>query len=391
MTADWEQLHRLWEAGTPCGLATVVSTFGSAPRRPGALMICSPDGQVTGSVSGGCVEGAVYDLCHQAVRDGTPVLERYGVSDDDAEAVGLTCGGTIEVYVERVDRGSFPELGALVDHMRSHTPVALATVIAGDGSARPGAHLVCSADGTHGSTGSAALDRQVAGVAQRLLAQGRSDTFRPASAAADSAGVGTGADAGGGPRVFINCLAPPPRMLVYGAGEFAAALTRQGALLDFRITVCDARPVFTTPERFPDADEVVVDWPHRHLTAEAAARRVDARTVVVSLTHDPKFEVPLLAAALPMDLGYVGAMGSRRSVEQRKTSLRATGLTDAQLARLSAPVGLNLGGADPAETALSIVSEILMLRHGGLRAARLSASVGPIHQTFSAPVFFPAG
>jgi xanthine dehydrogenase accessory factor len=180
-------------------------------------------------------------------------------------------------------------------------------------------------------------------------------------------------------------------MLVYGAGEFAAALTRQGALLGFRVTVCDARPVFTTPERFPDADEVVVDWPHRHLTAEAAARRVDDRTVVVSLTHDPKFEVLLLAAALRMDLSYVGAMGSRRSVEQRKASLGATGLTDAQLARLSAPVGLDLGGADPAETALSIVSEILMLRHGGLRAARLSASVGPIHQTFSTPVFFPAG
>lgn len=384
MTADWEQLHRLWEASTPCGLATVVATFGSAPRRPGSLMICSPDGKVTGSVSGGCVEGAVYDLCHQAVRDGTPVLERYGVSDGDAAAVGLTCGGTIEVYVERVDRRSFPELGALVEHLRSGTAVALATVIEGDGPTRPGPHLVCSADGTQGSTGSAVLDRQITEAARRLLTQGRSGTFRPATTAADSPGVATDTDADGGPRVFISCLTPSPRMLVYGAGEFAAALTRQAALLGFRVTVCDARPAFTTPERFPDADEVVVDWPHRHLTAEAAARRVNPRTVVVSLTHDPKFEVPLLTAALRMDLGYVGAMGSRRSAEQRKASLRAAGLTDAQLARLSAPVGLDLGGMDPAETALSIVSEILLLRLGGVRAARLSASVGPIHRSFSA-------
>lgn len=394
MTGDWERLHRLWEAGTPCGLATVVSTFGSTPRRPGALVICLPDGEVTGSVSGGCVEGAVYDLCHRAIVDGIPVLEQYGVSDDDAGAVGLTCGGTIEVHVERVDRDSFPELGTLVARLRAHDAVALATVIAGagagegegGGSPRPGAHLVCWADGTSGSTGSAALDGEIVQVSRRLLAQGRSGTVRAVAAEAGSAD----ADSGSGPRVFIACLAPPPRMLVYGAGEFAAALTRQGALLGFRVTVCDARPVFTTPERFPGADEIVVAWPHRHLAAEAAAGRVDARTVVVSLTHDPKFEVPLLAAALDMDLAYVGAMGSRRSVEQRKTELRSAGLTDARLTRLSAPVGLDLGGADPAETALSIVSEILLLRHGGLRAARLSASsAGAIHREVPAPASRP--
>lgn len=374
--ATWERLHSLWDSGTPCGLATVVSTFGSAPRRPGAIMLSTPDGKVTGSVSGGCVEGAVYDLCHQAIQDGIPVLERYGVSDDDAGAVGLTCGGTIKVFVERVDRRSFPELGHLVEHMRSGTAVALATVVEGDGSRMPGAHLVCWAGGTRGSTGSSALDGEIADPARRLLAQGRSGTFP-----LESAGPA------GGLRVFITCLAPPPRMLVYGAGEFAAALSRQGSLLGYRVTVCDARPVFTTPERFPDADEVVVDWPHRHLTAEATARRVDTRAMVVSLTHDPKFEVPLLKAALRMNLAYVGAMGSRRTVEQRKMSLRAAGLTDDQLARLSAPVGLDLGDADPAETAVSIAAEILLLRHGGGgAAARLSASTGQIHREFSAPM-----
>jgi xanthine dehydrogenase accessory factor len=392
MNAMWERLHRMWESGAPCGLATVVSTFGSAPRRPGAIMICAPDGTVSGSVSGGCVEGAVHELAQQAVADGTPVLERYGVSEGDAGAVGLTCGGTIEVLVERVDRQSFPELGVLLAHLRSATPVALATVVEDD-RARQGTHLVCWADGTAGSTGSSALDGLTARAARRLLAQGRSGTVRPASAGADSesgadfeigADFDSGAHSGGGPRVFVNCLVPPPRMLVYGANEFASALVRQGALLGYRVTVCDARPVFTTPERFPDADEVVVAWPHRHLAAEAAARRIDARTAVVSLTHDPKFDIPLLETALRMDLSYVGAMGSRRSDEQRKASLRAAGLPDGRLARLSSPVGLDLGGADPAETAVAIAAEILLLRHGR-RGLRLSETAGALHSPETAP------
>ncbi|GAB2605157.1 XdhC family protein [Streptomyces capparidis] len=372
----WERLHRFWEAGAPCGLATVVSTFGSAPRHPGAVMLCAPDGTVAGSVSGGCVEGAVYDLAQQAMRDGDPVLERYAVSDDDAGAVGLTCGGTIEVFVERVDRRSFPELGALVHRARAGTAVALATVVESGGSVRAGAHLVCWADGAIGSTGDRALDGEAAAGARRLLGQGRSGTFRTESADAGSVG---------GPRVFVNCLAPPPRLLVYGASEFASALARQGALLGFRVTVCDGRPVFTTPARFPDADEVVVDWPHRHLAAEAAAGRVDGTTVVVSLTHDAKFEVPLLEAALRMDLAYVGALGSRRSAERRRASLLSAGVRRDRLARLSCPAGLDLGGASPAETALSILSEMLLLRHGGT-GARLSGTTGAIHRESPAPV-----
>lgn len=373
VNALWERLHRLWEAGTPYGMATVVSAFGSAPRRPGAIMICAPDGGVTGSISGGCVEGAVHDLAQQAVADGTAVLERYGVSDSDAGAVGLTCGGTIEVLVERVDRRSLPELDVLLGHLRSATPVALATVVEADPSwpeARPGNHLVCWADGAAGSTGSPVLDAQTASAARRLLAQNRSGTVRPGPA---------GADRAHGPRIFVNCLVPPPRMLIYGAGEFASALARQGALLGYRVTVCDARPVFTTPERFPDADEVVVSWPHRHLADEAEKRRIDDRTVVVSLTHDPKFDIPLLTAALEMDLAYVGAMGSRRSVAQRIAALRAAGLPAGRLARLSSPVGLDLGGADPAETAVSIAAEILLLRHGH-HGLRLSETAGPLHR-----------
>jgi xanthine dehydrogenase accessory factor len=274
MTVDWKQLHRLGVSGTPCGLATVVSTFDAAPRRPGALMICSPDGKVTCSVSGGCVEGAVYDLAHQAVQDGIPVLARYGVSADDATAVALTCGDTIEIFVERVDGDSFLELGALLGHIRSGTAVALATVIEDTGSVRAGAHLVCGADGTEGSTGSATLDGEIAAAAQESLAQGRSRTYRPSTA---------GSGGGSGPRVFVHCLSPPARMLVYGAGEFAASLTRQAALLGFRVTVCDARPVFTTPERFPDP-----------ATAAPLHRELDG-----FVTYDKQLTAAVTALGLP--------------------------------------------------------------------------------------------
>ncbi|MFI2504615.1 XdhC family protein [Streptomyces sp. NPDC018972] len=380
MNDMWERLHRFWAAGTPCGVATVVSAYGSAPRRPGAVMICAPDGTVAGSVSGGCVEGAVYDLAQQVVQDGTPVLERYAVSDDDAGAVGLTCGGTIEVLVERVDRRSFPELGALLRRIRAGEAVAVATVVEATGPVRAGVHLVCWDGGTSGTTGDPALDGDIAAAARRLLARGRSGTVRESA----------DADSRTGPRVFVHCMAPPPRMLVYGSNEFASALARQGTLLGFRVTVCDARPVFTTPERFPDADEVVVDWPHRHLTAEAAAGRTDGRTAVVSLTHDPKFDVPLLRAALRMDLAYVGALGSRRTAEQRRASLRAAGVGDDRLARLCSPAGLDLGGAGPAQTALSIASEMLLLRHSG-SGDRLSGTRGAVHRESPVAVLSPSG
>ncbi|GGQ40204.1 xanthine dehydrogenase accessory factor [Streptomyces griseomycini] len=380
MNDAWQQLYRLWESGTPGALATVVSAYGSAPRQPGAIMVCTPQGKVTGSVSGGCVEGAVYDKAQEALRYGTAALERYGVGDDDAGAVGLTCGGTIEVLVERVDRSSFPELEDLLTHRRAGTAVALATLLDDASAPGSGRHLVCWADGTSGSTGSSALDEEIAREAKRLLAQGRSGVIRPTTAATDGPKNGTA----GSPRVFVNCLTPPPRMLIYGANDFAAALARQGALLGYRVTVCDARPVFTTPERFPDADDVVVAWPHHHLAAEAAAGRIDARTAVVSLTHDPKFDHPLLKTALRLDLAYTGAMGSRRTAARRVAGLRAAGLPEEQLTRLSSPAGLDLTGTSPAETALSITAEILHLRNGGSRM-RLRDIHGPIHRKATPP------
>jgi xanthine dehydrogenase accessory factor len=184
---------------------------------------------------------------------------------------------------------------------------------------------------------------------------------------------------GEGQRIFVWAFAPAPRMLVFGAIDFAAAVARMGKFLGYRVTVCDARPVFATNSRFPFADEVVVDWPHRYLRAEAEAGRVDGRTVACVLTHDPKFDVPLLEVALRLrDIGYVGAMGSRRTHEDRLARLQEAGLTDAEVARLSSPIGLDLGARTPEETAVSIAAEIIARQWGG-RGSPLAETTGTIH------------
>jgi xanthine dehydrogenase accessory factor len=358
-----------YQAGEPVAVATVVATFSSAPRQPGAAMVVAGDGAVAGSVSGGCVEGAVYELGREVLDSGRPVLQRYGVSDEDAFAVGLTCGGIIDIYVERVDRDSFPALDELVESVRAGVPVAVATVVAHPDPAVLGRRLVLWPDRHAGGTGSARIDAAVLDDARGLLASGRTAT------------IGYGVDGerrGEGMSVFVSSFEPPPRMLVFGAIDFAAAVARLGNYLGYRVTVCDARPVFATRSRFPGAHEVVVDWPHRYLAAELAAGRVDERTAVAVLTHDPKFDVPVLEVALRGKLGYVGAMGSRRTHEDRLARLRAAGLTEAELAGLCSPIGLDLGARTPEETAVSIAAEIIALRWGG-GGRRLSEVPGRIH------------
>jgi xanthine dehydrogenase accessory factor len=285
-------------------------------------MIVAPDGTVSGSVSGGCVEGAVYELATEVTGSGVPALQRYGVSDDDAFAVGLTCGGIIDIFVEPVSQSTFPELGALADDIVHPRPAAVATVIAHPNADRVGRRIVIRGDEVTGSLGSGRADAAVTDDARGLLAAGRSEvlTYGP-----------DGQRRGVGMEVFVASHGPRPRMLVFGAIDFAAAVAQQGAFLRYRVTVCDARPVFATPARFPTADEVVVEWPHRYLAAQAAA----------------------------------GAMGSRRTREDRMARLREAGLTEAELDRLASPIGLDLGGRTPEETAVSIAAEIIACRWGG--------------------------
>jgi xanthine dehydrogenase accessory factor len=352
-----DELISVWSAGGTAGLATVVRTIKSAPRAPGAAMVVSPDGSVAGSVSGGCVEAAVYELASEVVLTGQPRLQRYGITDDDAFAVGLTCGGIIDVFAEPVSRGTFPLLGAVANDIALHRPTAVATVIAHPEAEWVGRRLVIDESSAEGSLGSARADDAVADDARGLLAAGRTAvlTYGP-----------DGQRQGEGMEVFVAGYAPRPRMIVFGAIDFAAALTRQAALLGYRVTVCDARPVFATPARFPAADEVVVDWPHRYLAGQEAVGAIDVRTVICVLTHDPKFDVPVLSVALRLPrVGYVGAMGSRRTHFDRLDRLHADGLTEAQTSRLSSPIGLDLGARTPEETAVSIVAEIIARRWGG--------------------------
>ncbi|GIL37377.1 XdhC/CoxI family protein [Phycicoccus sp. DTK01] len=369
-----DELMTWWRAGETVGVGTVVATFRSAPRPAGASMLLGPGGEAVGSVSGGCVEGAVYELSQEVVDGGTPVLQRYGVSDDDAFAVGLTCGGILDVFVEPVSRATFPELGDVADDVAAGRPVAVATVIDHPDPAWLGRRLVVRPEDAEvpvvGEIGSPRADSAVADDARGLLASGRTETLTYGP---------DGERRGEGMRVFVNAFAPRPRMLVFGAIDFAAAVAHVGSFLGYRVTVCDARPVFATRSRFPAADEVVVEWPHKYLAAEQEAGAVDGRTVVCVLTHDPKFDVPVLERALRLpEVAYVGAMGSRRTHEDRLERLREAGVTDDELARLSSPIGLDLGARTPEETAVSIAAEIVALQWGG-GGKRLQDVGGPIH------------
>ena len=289
-------------------VASVVAVRGSAPRPVGAAMAVGPAGEVIGSVSGGCVEAEVHDLACQVLETSEPAFATFGYSDDTAFAVGLTCGGSLDVLVQRDN----PSLRAA---------------------------LQASVDGHP--------------VSVRFEAEG---------------------------RTFTESWMPPPRLLVFGAIDHAAAVAEIGRFLGYHVTVCDARPVFATNSRFPEADEVVVDWPHRYLAAEDEAGRVDGRTVIAVLTHDPKFDVPLLEVALRLpEVAYVGAMGSRRTHEDRLDRLREAGIDDKEIERLSSPIGLDLGARTPEETAISIAAEIVARRWGG-SGERLGILDGRIHR-----------
>ena len=355
-----EGLRDLLGRDTPFAVATVIGAKGSSPRPPGAAMAVSADGEALGSISGGCVEGAVYDTAERVLGGEGAVVESYGYSDDDAFAVGLTCGGTLEVLVAPADRAL---LAAWAERVAVDDPVALATVVSGP--APLGAQLLVGADDVRGTLGAEGLDVAVTDDARGMLDAGQ-----------------TG-DRHYGPNgqrriddvtVFVQSFTPPPRMLVFGATDFAAAVSRIGVFLGYRVTVCDARPVFATARRFPEAHEVVCEWPHTYL----ARTEVDVRTVICVLTHDPKFDVPLLEVALRRPAAYIGAMGSRRTHDDRLRRLHEVGLTDDEIDRLHSPIGLDLGARTAEETAVSIAAEIVQ-QHWGGSGRPLAVTEGDIH------------
>jgi xanthine dehydrogenase accessory factor len=367
-----DDLDRWYVQGEPVAMATVVATWRSAPRPAGATMLVGADGTAVGSVSGGCVEGAVYELAQQVVESGEPVLQRYGVSDDDAFAVGLTCGGILDIYVERIDNDLFPQFKDVVSAIRTGSPVAVVTCVQSSGDDpehRVGHRLIVYPDRAEGTLGTQRIDDAVTDDVRGMLAAGRTGVLRYGY---------DGERRGDELTLFVASYQAPPRMIVFGAIDFAAAVARIGVFLGYKVTVCDARPVFATKRRFPDAHEVVVAWPHRYLQAESDANRIDERTVVCVLTHDPKFDAPVLEVALRLPLAYVGAMGSRRTHEDRLSRLREAGMSEAELARLASPVGLDLGARTPEETAVSVAAEIIAAQWGG-SGERLTELAGRIH------------
>ncbi|PNG18471.1 XdhC family protein [Streptomyces cahuitamycinicus] len=363
-----EELNRWVEQGRDFAVATVVAVGGSAPRQPGAALAVDADGTAIGSVSGGCVEGTVYELCEQALRDGETVLERFGYSDDDAFAVGLTCGGVIDILVTPVRAAdpARPVVASALAAAARGEAAAVARIVSGPRELT-GRALLVRPDGSHdgGFGAHPELDRTVAAEAGAFLDAGRTGTLE----------IGERGSRCGAPlTVLVESSVPAPRMIVFGAIDFAAALVHVGKFLGHHVTVCDARPVFATRARFPEADEIVVEWPHRYLERTD----VDARTVLCVLTHDAKFDVPLLKLALRLPVAYVGAMGSRRTHLDRNARLREVGVTDLELSRLRSPIGLDLGARTPEETALSIAAEIVAARRGG-SGVSLTGAHTPIH------------
>jgi len=345
-----------WEAaGEAVAAATVVATKRSAPQPPGAKLALSATGDLAGAVSGGCVEGAVIECATRVMAGAPPQLLAYGIADEEAWDVGLPCGGEIEVWVQRHDHAGHG--GAFAGHVRAGERVALVTAI--DGVPRPGATLLVTADDEpDGSLGDPALDAVALELAQDALWSERCALVETPHG-----------------RIFVDAVAPPPRLLIFGAVDLAGQLAALASATGWRPFVIDPRRQFATAARFPAAERVVAAWPQE---AVPALGGIDRATAVVVLTHDPKLDDAALAIALRSDASYIGAMGSRRAQARRRERLVEAGFTDSDLARLSAPVGLDLGALTAQETAVSILGELIAVRRGH-PGGRLKDARGRVH------------
>ena len=367
-----DDLEKWLNEGHSVALATVVNTEGSSPRENGAVMAVSDFGEVTGSISGGCVEAAVIEEALATIAEGKPRFLSYGVADELGLEVGLTCGGTIEVFVERLELKSLENnlpLRVIFDAVRkaSDLPFALCTMVKGKAV---GAKMIVSNNGDLiGTFGSQKLDRIVALDAQELLDRGLKD-FRYYGSREELCQTDV--------AIFIESFAPPPHLIIFGAVDFTRSLCKLAKILGYRVTICDARSRLATTKRFPEADEIVVDLPSKYLEGI----QVDRNTIIAVLTHDPKFDVPILATAVRTPATYIGAMGSRKATAERIERLKEASLSEAEIERISAPIGLDIGARTPDETAVSILAEIIAQRNersGG----RLSLSQNSIHPKLS--------
>jgi xanthine dehydrogenase accessory factor len=352
-----ETLDAWHSEGVDAGRAVVVRTFGSAPRPEGAVLLVAADGRLMGSVSGGCVEGAAAEEIERARRTGNARVIRYGISDEEAWDVGLACGGTIDVLVQptvpaavtSAASGSIGPRGrsvAVATPLPSDAPPGAFGLHAPGPGEPPAAAIAIGAAGEilDGSSGDAATDDELGAAAARILDDGRSRTVEVA-----------------GRAFFVEAFPVRPRLVVVGGVEVARSLVRYSRELGYETVVVDGRAAFATSERFPDVDRIVVAWPDEAFEA----LDVGPNDAVAILSHDPKFDEPAIVEATRRRCRYVGAVGSRKTQSDRRERLREAGLTTEEIGRLRGPIGLDLGGRDPAETALAIMAEIVAARRGG--------------------------
>jgi len=334
-----EDVTRWTEQGKAIALATVVQTWGSSPRQEGAKMAISEGGEIAGSVSGGCVESAVAETGLQVLKSGLPQLVHFGVADETAWSVGLACGGSLDVFVERLDPKQFNFLREL---LINEEPAASVTVVSGP-EGTLGQKLTLNLDDPSARYGSlnSGSDEQTAELAHQVT--------EPSLLDLEAEGV----------QAFIDLMLPPPTLIVVGGNQIAITLSSLAKTMDMRTVIVDPRRAFATEERFPDVDQLLQTWP-----AEAFETvPLTETTAVVMLTHDPKIDQPALELALTSPAFYIGALGSKRTQAKRRERLSERGLTEAELDRLHGPVGLKLGADTPDEIALSIMAEIVATRH----------------------------
>jgi xanthine dehydrogenase accessory factor len=347
------QIERWRSDGKQVAIATVVQVYGAALRPVGSKMAISSAGDIAGSVSGGCVEGAVFEQAQAVIKQGQPRLVEYGVSNESAWDIGLACGGAIQIWVERLDDEMFV---LLRESVQTGEPMAWATVV--DGQAQ-GRRLFIWPDGrTAGDLVDAELTEQTSAFATSRLALQAAGRTRLVAA-------GTETD------VFVDVYSLPARLIVVGAVHIAIPLVAYAKTLGLRTVVVDARSAFATRTRFPHADELIVEWPSTALEN----LRPDQASNIVILTHDDKFDLPALQTALAGPARYIGILGSRKSQARRLEALKQLGMTDEQLSRIHAPIGLAIGAVGPEEIALSIVAEIVAVWHGVATRQAMTMSV----------------
>jgi len=341
----------------------LIERIGSAPLDPGAQMLVDERGNIEGSVTGGCVEGALVEEAQRILAGEEPRVVTYGISDEEAAGVGLMCGGTVRIFVHEQGEEALDALDAVAAARAAGEPVALATLLDGDGA---GAKLAILGDRVVGSLGvTELLDRSVERDARGQLDEGLSRVRR----------YGAGGEVMGSEvAVYIQAFETQPRMVIFGAIDFSAEMAKFASEVGYQVTICDARRPFADSPRFSRVAEVVVDWPDRYLESQ----ELGPRDVVLVFTHDAKFDEPALLSSLATDAGYIGALGSRRTQERRLERLRAAGLDEPAVARIHAPCGLDVGARTPVETAVSILAEVIAVRTGR-RGESLRETTGSIH------------